>query len=366
MHIVRLISTKIRLISLKTMDKDGLDTFLVNIDYCGTCYGTCRGCLLDEQERKSTESFLSVNQLIEAFVKIKDTRPNAINSNYSSLAFGRGNTLSLSDKTWFDIKESSNKFKEVFLPKKFNIECSTSLIGKIDKSIDIAKRRVDDLGQMLRFVIAANSDLYSKSYWDNLDLFFKSMMDFRGGKDTEESGDILVLNLVADHLPPVVELVDRIKDYPFPVNIAWLPLSKQSNDEANILSNGWLNDFYQESIKYGLDSNFSRFFSSKKNAIPIYDALEKLNSNLQNFWWIEKDGNISNGLFTPMGDVDFSRLEKKLLLPIERSPINIFKQLKRREFCKNCQYQSVCLQSGLAVYAIASKNNCRLCPIGIC
>lgn len=345
-------------------------SFLVNLDFCGTCHGICRGCLLQEDERKTVDAFLSFNQIATAFQQLKTKQPHAFGSDYAALAFGRGNTLALSDSTWQTMKESTTLFQSLFEPRQLTVECSTGLIGKIQPLVDIAKKRIDEWGPSLRFVVAANSDLYSQSYWDNVDIFFESLMAHRGGNTTEESGDVLVLNLVADRLPDVDRLVSRLKHYPFPVNIAWLPLSSQSDADTHASSHRWLNAFHRLMKTGGWDSNFSRFFDNHhangvEGDVSTAEALEHLAVNLQRFWWVVKTGHLTPGLFTPMGDVDFLRFEQKLgIASLPKTPARIFRSLQSRESCRECAYQAACLRSGVALHAIASTET-SVCPIGV-
>jgi hypothetical protein len=351
---------------MSIMSNSSWPSFLVNVDFCGTCHGTCKGCLLTESERKATEAFLSPEQIIQSFQTLKGLMPDAAHAQYAALALGRGNTLALSDDTWQGMHRMATAFQELFSPQKLTVECSTGLIGKIQPLIDIAKRRVDDWGDGLRFVVAANSDLYSQPYWDNVDAFFEALMEHRGGNTTEESGDVLVLNLVADRLPPVEHLVKRLKQYPFPVNIAWLPLSPESTPEMHLASHDWLNAFHEAMATGGWDSNFSRFFAERFSSTPdTMDALDYLTVNLSRFWWVEKDGSLRPGLFTPMGDVDFRRFEEKLgIPPLPQDPVRIFRALQRRTPCNTCDLQAKCLQTGVALHALASPSTLR-CPIGV-
>lgn len=345
-------------------------SFLVNLDFCGTCHGTCRGCLLQEDERKTVEAFLSFSQISTAFQQLKTKQPHAFEPDYAALAFGRGNTLALSNSTWRTMKESATLFQSLFAPRQLTVECSTGLIGKIQPLVDTAKRRIDEWGPSLRFVVAANSDLYSQSYWDNVDVFFEALMTHRGGNTTEESGDVLVLNLVADRLPDVVHLVSRLKRYPFPVNIAWLPLSSSSNATTHLSAHRWLNEFHRLMKAGEWDSNFSRFFDAtqlnvERNDDSMAEAMEHLSVNLQRFWWVEKTGHLSPGLFTPMGDVDFLRFEQKLgIAPLPKTPARIFRSLQSRGSCRECDYQATCLKSGVALHAIASTET-SVCPLGV-
>jgi exonuclease VII small subunit len=336
---------------------------LVNVDFIGTCHGTCRGCLLTDDERLNSSPFLSYEKILKSLESLKE-KTGDINLDYSALAFGRGNTLAMDAQQWKIVQKSSERLKHLFNPKKFTLECSTGLIGKVDGLIYQAKKQVDFIGNELRFVVAANSDLFSPKYWDNVDSFFESMMSFRGGSSVDGSGDVLLLNLVADRLPNANELLKRIADYPFPINIALLPATHES---SVITLKAWLNEFYTCMKDRKFDSNLVSFIDSD-NQINLHDALIDFSDNSSRFWWINKNGELTRGVFTPFGDVDYIRLNAKNSL---NYPSNIFnnatevlKQIRKMPSCTNCVNLNKCISSGSIALALASHKS-KHCPLGL-
>ena len=66
-------------------------SLIINLDYCGTCHGTCSGCLLSTEEKDSTESFLTLEKISHCFAEI--SKP----LNYVeqlAIGIGRGNAHS--------------------------------------------------------------------------------------------------------------------------------------------------------------------------------------------------------------------------------------------------------------------------------
>jgi hypothetical protein len=270
--------------------------------------------------------------------------------------------LALSDAAWGDIAALSDEFRLLFKPKSFTLECSTGLVGKIDFLIEQAQKRVIQIGTPLRFVVAANSDLFSPSYWKNVDSFFERMMAFRGGSRQDGSGDVLVLNLVADRLPNPSELLARIEDYPFPVNVAWLPAS-----DPRVLPSlrPWLRQFTDGLAHRGFDSNLVRFLDSFSHESPsLPDALHTLYENAQRFHWISSNG-VQSGLFSPFGDVDFHRLSQKNGIPMPATgSLAMHRLLRQRQSCRGCLHLNSCLSSGVAGLAIMSVDSSN-CPVGL-
>jgi hypothetical protein len=335
-----------------------MNHFLLNLDFCGTCHGQCLGCLLTPEERTVPEAFLTFEQVLPLMQQLA---PEHQQPDYAALAFGRGNTLALSDATWQDIERISTAFLSIFKPKKHTIECSTGLVGKIQPLIAQAKKRVEQFGPDLRFVVAANSDLHSNAYWDNVDQFFQEMMAFRGGKTTENSGDVLVLNLVADRLPDLSTLLPRLSNYPFPVNVAWLPPT-QNADLVQVAE--WIKEFSIYAEKNQWDSNLKRFYFNRSNP-TLAESLEQLSANFQNFWWIEKTGRLAPGLFTPMGDVDLTRLNEKTKSNFQfKNSMDVYKQFKKRAACAACPRFNSCLAEGTAALALFASNALN-CPLGL-
>ena len=335
---------------------------LINIEYCGTCHGTCKGCLMDESERKETLPFLNKKQISTALHQIATEFPESIGLDFSTLAFGRGNTLDLNDSNWEEINTLTQEYITLFKPKTYAIECSTGLIGKIGTLVSTAKKRIAHSDPNLRFVVVANSDLFSETYWNNVDTFFHEMMQFRGGSNVDGNGDVLVLNLVADRLPDIDKLVPRLKDYPFPVNIAWLPLTINNTEKKTEVGH-WLVDFITAMDKGAWDCNLLYLTQAVLNNEPnLTTALEQHQNSYS--WWINKEGQPIRSAFTVMGDVDFKRWNQKLNLQLPEQFIQFYQKFSKIPSCRNCLWKNECMAAGTFLHAVASPQGAT-CPTGM-
>lgn len=335
---------------------------LINLEYCGTCHGTCKGCLMEEFERAESQPFLTKETIQKALLEIIKTHPEAIGVDFSTLAFGRGNTLALNDDCWKDIKDISQFYVSLFKPKTHAIECSTGLIGKIEQIIDVAKKRVDENDNQMRFVVVANSDLFSQSYWNNVDKFFESMMTHRGGRHEDGNGDVLVLNMVADRLPEIQPLLTRLKDYQFPVNIAWLPLTINTPEKKQEVGH-WLVDFISQMDRGTWDCNLLYLTQAILNNEPsLTQAIEEHTNSLS--WWVDKQGNPVRSAFTVMGDVEFNRWEQKLSISLPKEFIKFYQLFSKLPSCKKCKWKNECVSAGTFLHAVVTPSG-TTCPTGM-
>ena len=341
-------------------------TLILNLDYLGACRGACSGCLLTDQERQSGDPFLEEPHLEKALKEIPHQKTTH-EQIHLILAVGRGDTLGLNEAQWCKIFEFARKVKEKISPKQFTLECSTGLIGKIDQRLERALWAIRAFGPELRFVVAANSDAYSKAYWKNVNLFFKTLMQARGGQHKENSGDILVLNLNSDRLPSLQETISRIESYPFPINIAWLPfhLTEKSvrEDAAR-----WLLGFYQWANQNKKDCNLVNLSKASISRQPsLWEALNTLEQNRTSVWWFTKETGWFSGAFSPLGDLDFIRLNQKMNMGIQNlSSQMVRKQILTKPTCKTCTYLNPCVESGTFLQGLFStKSTTQECPNGM-
>ncbi len=341
-------------------------TYVINIDYCGTCYGTCQGCLLTEDERQQSTPFFNLTTSKNALEKIIKNLDNTT-IEHLVIAFGRGNTLSLSDENWDDIYKTTTYLLENIKHHTHTIECSTSLIGKIEYHINYAKKIITQFNKRklnLRFVVVCNTDLMSENYWRNLDLFLTSLQQHRGDRDGD--GDVLNLSLYSDNLPSLNFIQKKILHYKFPVNLIFLPFNKISLSNYDILAE-WLKDFSDYVTKNELDVNLVNVIKNSLTKPPtIVDAIEYSKINTKNFIWLQKDLQIDSGSFTLFGDVDLTRLSNKLNINI--NPNDILQKFTKIKPCKTCNYLPVCIYNSSHIQAFYNdaKNPCNnKCPNGL-
>lgn len=378
-----------------------ISNLIINFDYCGICAGNCQGCLLSTEERKTFSAFLnfdkvqlSINELLISY-----DYQNIIVDNLV-IAFGRGNTLYLTETDWEQIKLITEKILLNIQHVNHVIECSTGLVGKIDTQIELAKKWTTFMSEFnLRFVVVANADLYSNQYWNNLDLFFKTMMQFRiesnfkhiistNNKNIHQmdnTGDILNFNLYSNNLPNVNLILDKVKQYQFPVNITLLPfyrnatiikngISLQSNIKNqniyNLLSD-WLLSFYNKSKEYQLDANFINLIEKDieefSNGINFDDAVQNANHNQKQFFWIQKTGLLTRGSFSVFGDIDFERLNTKLNKNFNSNPSQMILSFMKIKQCQKCKFNTVCIKNSTYVQSLLNYDSLSStsCPNGL-
>ena len=234
--------------------------YVINLDYCGFCHGNCNGCMLTELERKTPNAFYDYNEIKPTLDKIiEDVKEKSLNIKNLVITFGKGNTLLLNEKHRNEINVIADYIKKNINHEEYHIEISTSLIGKIDYQIEIAKTMIQHDKYKIKFNVVANMDLFSKTYWENIDKFFNALTNYRGG-NIDGNGDILVLNVHANKLPPVDFIIDKIKNYRFPVNVVMLPFYTLNNN-VNITKKDfdnveeWNNELYQKCIVNEIDNN---------------------------------------------------------------------------------------------------------------
>jgi hypothetical protein len=336
-------------------------SLIINLDYCGTCHGTCSGCLLSTEEKDSTESFLTLEKISHCFAEI--SKP----LNYVeqlAIGIGRGNALALQDQSWDILKQLGEIVQQYFNYGTCTLEVATSLIGHQRQQLDKAKALIDWYNQQYlnidcKFVVISNPGLTSKNYWKNIQWFLSELALKRGGG--ENSADILVLNLMSDSLPSLKLLEPLLQQHHGPINIFWASgvefkyLSENVGFRQKIKAvSHWLEAFFQRSKKLGLDCNLNNMMTLIKssNELETKEVLEQLNQGKGSLIFIDKNADMTWGDFTVLGEIDPVRqFNPGQTNDYDRhhSGKNIhseIKQLFRHSACQQCDYFSVCLMSG--------------------
>lgn len=333
----------------------------LNLDFCGTCHGSCVGCLLSDEERRRPTAFLRPNDLDPLVSALQQAGwGGQLSVEHLVLGFGRGNTLMLSDTEWQDLYAIARRLKNVVPHAHCSVEISTSLIGKIEPQIATALRRREEAPDLdLRFVVVANADLFSDGYWLNLRRFFERMAQARGGG--EHSGDVVVLNLHANRLPKVQDLLDRVQGVPFPVNVVVLPLYRTGFPEDRALNDhlhaveAWWAEWARGAQDAGLDSNLVNYLDAHGHAWSgLGGAHANLLASRDSVWFVQKDGQVNPGLFTVFGDMDPVRTAHRLMQPFP--PLNtLSRRLMKAPACVGCPVFTTCYGSGGAVHAVLNQ-----------
>lgn len=356
------------------MTQNAVDYLIVAMDYATTCAGTCPTCVLTKDERSLKEAASTVKAVSRG---LKTAAEEYAHIGTLAIGIGRANVLSLPETSIKDIVKILNCAKQVFPFEKIMCEVSTSLIGKIDNQITRAQRisqETSKIGVETKFVVVGNTALVSEKYWKNLDQFLRAMEEFRGGRDIDDNGDILQLALSSDSLPDPEVLAQRVKDYRFPINIAWAPgHDRGARNEKNLAKIGeWLGQFYDASQIFNLDCSLNNrvdtVMSLRTNNIP--SAVEQTIQSSKSIVYIDQEGEWHHGLFTVLAEMDPVRFDPirsgKTMIGI--SPKEI-RSLITNEACKQCPFVGPCISSGghkIAQITLRNYlNGTTVCPSGL-
>lgn len=355
------------------------ETLIVNMDYAGTCAGSCPICALTKEERAMDKPFLNLIQIENAFNQIIEK--GYTDTRHLVIGIGRGNTLALGE----DIDQKIQSIVQ-YAENKINfqhgeVEISTSLMGKIDDQIKTAikiRNKLIEHNHKLdpRFVIVANTQLKSPQYWNHINKFITTMMEERGGGD--HSGDILLLNLSLENLPNPKSLIKHLKNYHFPINITWSPtLDNGAKNPENLQKlEKWLVEWFQMIEKYDLDSSLLTRIQDghKAYGTSMNELIDQINGNGDTLLFIDSKGNLHHGFSCVSADMDPIRFASGAIDPspnqkLVSDPRKDLFDLMRWPACQGCPHISGCVVSGghkAALLAIPKlKPDPKICPSGL-
>ncbi|MTH97606.1 hypothetical protein [Roseibium sp. RKSG952] len=349
-----------------------IDYLIVTNDYATSCAGTCPTCVLSKDERAIKTPFTRAENIIKGL--------NAAGDNYGeigtlALGIGRANVLMLPKESVGDIRAIMAAGRNAFNFRDGITEITTSLIGKIDPQIERAKKLLDTADNEAfdaRFVVVANTALSSEKYWVNLNTFLRAMEAHRGGSNIDGNGDILQLALASETLPDVHELVDRVSEYKFAVNLTWAPFYDAGiEDEARLEELGnWIAEFYRLTSERGLDSSLVNRtdMAIAIDEEPFTHSLARAAESERAVVYIDQDGSWHNGYFTVLAEMDPIRFDP---LAAEESP-NSFRRvifLLKNPACHGCPFHTACISSGAErIGTMALRKHPRgthTCPSGM-
>lgn len=352
----------------------GLPYLIVTMDYATTCAGTCPTCVLGKAERLETGPASSV-EAISAGMKAAAAHYDFADT--LAVGIGRANVLMLPHSSVAEIVHILQVAKREFKYGSIIAEISTSLIGKIEPQIGRAKElasALEAIGVDARFVVVGNTALVSEKYWANLDQFLGAMEEYRGGRTTEDNGDILQLALSVESLPDPMKLVARMTDYRFPINLAWAPGHDYgARSEAGLERlQDWLAAFYDLSIIHGLDSSLvNRVNAAVDIAMPtLTEAAQHAARSSEAIVYIAPDGRWHNGLFTALAEMDPIRFDP---VPMNRTMAGVsareLRQFMTNPACTACPFVGPCVSAGgHKIAQIALRNfaqGTQICPNGL-
>lgn len=343
---------------------------IINIEYFLQCHGSCSGCFLSQSERKSKEIFS--NDLEAKIINL------IINNNQNSeeseivIGFGRGNLLNMSslelDSLLNLIKNIETKLKNTGYPDLvLKYEISTSLIGKVDLMVDNALKLIQ-VNKNIYFNMVINSEIISQNFWENYQTFTNQITQVRQSWGmTDNTGDILVLNINPEKLPDISLIEKYFDSKPSPLNISVFPFDKKlikSDKEYYEIKlkelSEWLLTFWNKFKHLDLNlKNFLDSFYSSSDTLDIGDINSYHKSNVSAYFFIDKNGEITRGSLSTMGEVDYFRLIEKYA--IDPSIANALIVANKSKACFTCDVKDVCIGSGaylsmLSNYSLIGKS----------
>ena len=221
--------------------KTSNDRFLLSLEYCGNCHGTCDGCPLTKEQLMNSNSFFNLK---DEFERINLILNDVSHTRNVAIEFGRGNHLTLIEEPWDNLKWFIEEMERSNVFNHLNIEISTSLIGNFNYQLDKAKELVDLVKENesidVKFVIVANTNIENIPYWNKITSFLKIMEEYRNTDEYGEiidqnqdfCGDILLLNFFPKKIPDIHFLYRQIYNIKSPINLAWW-----LNDDKNLTIN---------------------------------------------------------------------------------------------------------------------------------
>lgn len=330
--------------------------------------------MLGKAERLEKTPATSVDLIKEG---MKSAAQSYTHAKILAVGIGRANVLSLPEESITEIVEILQYAKNTFDHDKIISEVSTSLIGKLDHQIDRAKAislATAKIGVEAKFVVVGNTALVSEKYWNNLHRFLRSMEEFRGGSEIDENGDILQLALSSESLPDPQKLAGRVKDYRFPINIAWAPGHDHGSSDPEKLQNvgNWLADFYELGDELGLDSslNFRIDGVVDLEVTSITEAVKQVQRSSEAIVYLKQDGSWHNGLFTALAEMDPVRFDKivpgRTMAGISPKELRSFIS---NDACVQCPFIGPCISAGGHKIAQITLRNyvsgTNVCPSGL-
>lgn len=346
-----------------------METLIVNVDYCGTCAGTCPTCVLSKDERLSQVPLISTNLIDDALCAISNEifkSPKQI-----ALGLGRGNHLVMNENSISDITEVAISVLKHFHSAEYSFEISTSLVGKIDRQIDRAKLLINEINSKtsgkvdVRFVVVANATLSSPKYWDNVKKFLNDLSLYRKTLNLKETGDIVQINLSLSEMPDPHFIAEKMGNHGSPLNIAWVPAFDEYAKHNDYLAKigTWLTEFYLISKEKKYDCNLITWGERALRAkdFTMEDLKEHSEFSSKSLIYISQDGQWHNGFPTILADFDPIRFDPES----RNSSNNVIKDLSKmmkNPFCRSCDYLQSCIYSGghkisLVVQRNKSLNN---------
>lgn len=342
-----------------------VEKLIINTEFFLQCNGSCSGCFLTEEERLSENTHYLA---IEKGLKEVSKQYQGQHIKFLVIGFGRGNILMLHRDGVNSLLDLMKWCRENFSFDEVIFEVSTSLIGKLDTQLETAKYIVENEVSAY-FNMVLNSELTSKSFWKNVAVFHDEMADFRTKEYglIDGNGDILVLNVNPQKLPSLEDLGEFTKEYQSPVNISIFPFNSGSiiseTDMINVRE--WSKSLWENFKNKDLNvKNFLYGLNTINMDSNIDNYIKYTEETLKSYIFIDKNGLITEGSLSIMGEVDKLRLMDKF--NIKLSIEDGIKTMIKNKYCRGCEYQKQCLLSGAYLNLMANSKNINLAKNKAC
>lgn len=314
---------------------------IINTELFLQCHGSCAGCFLTDAERVEENTHLSkIRQPILDLLKTADQYTHVI------LGFGRGNLLNLSLSSFDQLLELMAECESIVSKEKITYELSSSLIGKINDQIEKAAYLLNR-NRRIYFNVVINSEITSTNFWNNWGKIYNANSELRKSWGmTDNYSDILVLNINPKILPSLDFIEKHVGNHGSPFNISLFPFSNKevSNDDLLALNN-WSVQLWNKFKEKDLNiKNYLGTLRGMDIGSDLTDIINYHENNKSAYFFVDKNGEITPGSLSIMGEVDYVRLINKFNTdPDPRKALSLMQKTKP---CNMCEYQKECILSG--------------------
>jgi hypothetical protein len=314
---------------------------IINTELFLQCHGHCAGCFLTDAERMEENTHLS--KIIQP---ILDLLQKAHQYSHVILGFGRGNLLNLSQNSLEQLLELMVECERIVPKEKITYELSSSLIGKINDQIEKAAFLLNR-NRNIYFNVVINSEITSGNFWSNWEKIYNANSDLRKSWGmTDNFSDILVLNINPKILPNLDFIEKHVANHGSPFNISLFPFSNKEITNDDLLAlNEWAVQLWSKFQEKDLNiKNYLRTLRGMDIGSSLADIINYHENNKNSYFFVDKNGEITPGSLSIMGEVDYVRLINKF--ETDPDPKKALSLMQKTKPCNMCEYQKECILSG--------------------
>ncbi len=324
---------------------------IINSELFLQCHGHCAGCFLTEEERVEENTHLDkIKEPILSLLRKEDEYSSVV------LGFGRGNLLNLSLSSLDKLLEFMKECESIVPKEKILYEVSSSLIGKIDIQIEKALYLIER-NNNIYFNVVINSEITSTNFWANLEKLYLATSNKRKSWGWDDDfGDILVLNINPKLLPDLNFIEKYISNKGSPFNISLFPFSSKEITNTDLENlNNWSKELWLKFKDKDLNiKNYLNTLSSINLSSDLNSIIDYHHNNMKAYYFVDKNGEITIGSLSIMGEVDYFRLKNKY--NINPDVTEAIKIMQKTKPCNICEYQKECVLSGAYLNMLNNRN----------